>query len=82
MSAIEDYTNKPPIGVKPGWICAAERISALAGAIQRNADEGHGSSRCSLIRGWAEEILMQCDIWDKITEMDEKRFGHKNSEVV
>ena len=64
-SAINE--SKPPIGVKPGWLYAAQRISELAGAIQRYADDEHGTSRRFLMRMWADEILMQLDIWDEVT---------------
>lgn len=63
--------EKPPIGVKPGWLYAVERISELAEAIQRYAEDGHGAERRLLIRLWAEEIKMQLDIWDKFTRMEE-----------
>lgn len=59
----------PPIGVKPGWLCAAQRISELASAIQRYADEEVGPARRYQIRMWEVEIRMQLDIWDKITDM-------------
>lgn len=62
-------TKAPPLGVKPGWLCAAQRISELAGAIQRYADEETGPARRYQIRIWEAEIRMQLDIWDKITSM-------------
>ena len=31
----DDDMQKPPVGVKPGWLCATQRISELASAIQR-----------------------------------------------
>lgn len=62
---------KPPIGVKPGWLHAVERISELADAIKRYADDEHGPARRFLIRLWADEIKMQLDIWDKITLAEE-----------
>lgn len=71
-----DYPKESnqPIGAKPGWLCSAQRIAELAGAINRYAEDGHGDFRRILIRGWAEEIILQCDIWDKVTEQNEKRF--------
>lgn len=66
--------NKPPIGVEPAWLCASRRISALAYAIARYADDGHGAARRFLIREWADEIKMQLDIWDKITAIEEKEM--------
>ena len=64
-------TTKLPVGAKPGWLCAVERISELAGAIQRYADDGHGPVRRYQIRMWEEEIRMQLDIWDRITNLQE-----------
>ena len=63
--------DKPPIGVKPGWLHAVERISELADAIKRYTDDEHGSARRFLIRLWADEIKMQLDIWDKLTIAEE-----------
>jgi len=67
-----DYPKerKPPIGAKPGWLCAAQRIAELAGAINRYAEDGHSDSRRILIRGWAKEIILQCDIWDNAEEAE------------
>ena len=78
MEDVTTETVAPPIGVKPGWLHAAQRISDLAGAIQRYTDDGHGANRRFLIREWAEEIEMQLDIWDKITIMEESRLGLKD----
>ena len=63
--------SKPPIGVEPAWLCASRRISELAKAIARYADDEHGAARRFLIRIWADEIKMQLDIWDKITTLEE-----------
>lgn len=63
--------NKPPIGVKPAWLCASRRISDLAHAIARYADDERGAARRFMIRIWADEIKMQLDIWDKITTLEE-----------
>lgn len=64
--------EKPPIGVKPGWLHAQQRISELAGAIQRYADEGHGAHKRYLIRVWATEIQKQLDMWDALTKLEEE----------
>ena len=63
--------DKPPIGVKPGWLHAVERISELADAIKRYADDEHGPARRFLMQLWADEIKMQLDIWDKLTIAEE-----------
>ena len=53
-----DKTIKPPLGVKPCFIQAEERIKDLADAISRYANRGD----YEIIKRWANEILMQCDI--------------------
>ncbi len=63
-------TYKPPIGVKPGWLYAVHRISELAGAIKRYANEGYGEARRILIRRWATKIMMQLDIWEKLSDVN------------
>lgn len=67
--------NKPPVGVEPAWLCASRRISALACAIARYAEDEHGATRRFLMREWADEIKMQLDIWDKITAFEEEELG-------
>lgn len=56
--------DKPSLGTTPAWLCASIRIADLAGAIQRCAEDEHGADRRWLIRRWAEELIMQLDIWD------------------
>lgn len=70
--------DKPPIGVKPGWLHAVERISELAEAIKRYADDENGSEWRFLIRLWADEIKMQLDIWDKLTIAEESIFAEED----
>lgn len=60
-----------PVGVQPAWLCASQRISALAHAIARYAEDEHGAARRFLIRIWADEIKMQLDIWDQFTALEE-----------
>lgn len=49
---------KPPLGVKPCFIQAEERIKDLADAISRYANRGDYET----IKRWAREICLQCDI--------------------
>ena len=72
--------ERPPIGVKPGWLHAVQRISELAGAIQRYAEDEHGAARRFLIRLWAEEIKMQLDIWDWMTQLEETYLNDEDGE--
>ncbi len=71
--------SKPPIGVEPAWLCASRRISELAKAIARYADDEHGMTRRFLIRLWANEIQMQLDIWDKNSVFEEMTYEDSES---
>ena len=55
--------ERPPLGVKPYYIAASERIEALAGAIERYAE--NVDTEYEKIMEWAEEIKMQCMIAKK-----------------
>lgn len=55
--------ERPPLGVKPYYIVASERIEALAGAIERYAE--NVDTEYEKISQWAEEIKMQCMIAKK-----------------
>lgn len=59
--------RKPPIGTKPYWISASKRISELCEAIKRYTDYSAARST-DLIKLWAEEIVMQCEIIEKMRE--------------
>lgn len=64
----EGTCKKPPLGVKPAWLSAWERVSKLAAAIQRQCNDApHGNYR--FCREWAREIVMQCDILEKIKDV-------------
>ena len=55
---------KPPLGARPYWVAAKERINELCEAIIR-ADP---SQNYSSIRKWAEEIIQQCDLIEWLGE--------------
>lgn len=59
--------RKPPIGTKPYWIGASKRISELCEAIKRYTDYSAARST-DLIKLWAKEIVMQCEIIEKMRE--------------
>ncbi|MCD8376835.1 MAG: hypothetical protein LUD69_07815 [Oscillospiraceae bacterium] len=60
LIAIPDVAGaKPPLGVAPYWAVAQDRIDELAQAIQRYAHDRDGYKE---IRGWAAEIVEQCDL--------------------
>lgn len=52
------YYRKPPIGVKPCFIHAEERIKDLADGISRYAHKGD----YEIIKKWAREICLQCEL--------------------
>ena len=52
--------EKPPLGARPYWIAASERIGELATAILRNSEDA--SKNYQKISKWAEEIMQQCDM--------------------
>ena len=56
---------KPPIGVKPFWAAAEERIKDLAEAILRYADDSHNYD---MIKKWSNEIYEQCCMVDLLRD--------------
>ena len=65
---------------EPGWMCAARRIADLAATISSCATNEHGEVRRLLIRGWANEIIAQCDVWDMVTEYNRETFTIANEQ--
>lgn len=63
----DDDMQKPPVGVKPGWLCATQRISELASAIHRYVYDERVGVNIRLMRMWAEEMILQLEILDKLT---------------
>lgn len=64
--------HKPPIGIKPGWLYATERISELASAIHRYVYDERVGINIRLMRMWAEEMILQLEILDKLTGSGEE----------
>lgn len=64
-----EMKDKPPIGIKPAWLAAEERIKALSDAIKRQL-EGE-QPNMSLIRKWAYEIISQSDLYEE--DKDEEK---------
>ena len=62
--------NKPPLGVKPYFVSATDRIEELSKAIYDYSQE---TSRTSLIKRWASEIILQCELIEKTQEMEKKQ---------
>ena len=59
--------KKPPLGARPAYVAAGERVHELAEAIVRNS--GDVQLNTSLIKKWAGEIMAQCEIVDQIDKM-------------
>ena len=53
--------EKPPIGAKPYYIQAEDRIKELAEAISRNPN-------CDRVKEWAVEIALQKELIDRMKE--------------
>lgn len=52
-------TEKPPLGIAPGFIYYQDRINGLSQAIEKASDTKN-------IRIWANEIVALCDLIDGI----------------
>lgn len=50
--------KKPPLGARPCFVLADERIKELSEAITRYS----GTGEYKIMKKWAKEIVMQCDI--------------------
>jgi len=68
--------EKPPLGVRPAWVAAWQRIGELAEGIVRQYESNNGD--VDLVQLWSKEIDVQCriinvakcnkDIYDKNIE--------------
>lgn len=63
--------NKPPLGVKPYQIAISNRIIDLSGALYRRSTEGYvnNTESIELMKLWATEIAMLCDINEKLSNL-------------
>lgn len=59
----ECLIDKPPLGVKPAYVVAWQRIGELIEAIERQYESPSGDAE--KVRDWAEEIEMQCEIIER-----------------
>lgn len=55
--------KEPPLGCKPAQLVCTDRIKIVADAISRYADSPKFNSQ--LVRRWATEIELQCDIFER-----------------
>lgn len=55
--------KKPPLGAKPYYIVASDRIEDLARAIYDYSQE---FDKTDLIKKWVNEIIYQCETMEKI----------------
>ena len=61
---LDEYVVKPPLGTAPYYVAAQKRILSLAQAIDRYASVNKMDT--GIIKKWAEEIVAQCDLMDKL----------------
>ena len=59
----DTMADKIPIGTKPYYIAASDRIEELSQAINRYVYLPH-STEC--IKKWAKEIIYQCELIEKL----------------
>lgn len=52
--------EKPPLGVRPAWVAAWQRIGELAEGIVRQYESNNGD--VDLVQLWSKEIDVQCKI--------------------
>lgn len=55
--------EKPPLGVRPAWIAAWQRIGELAEGIIRQCENATG--KADLCKEWASEIILLCEFIEK-----------------
>ena len=60
--------KKPPIGLKPAYVAAWQRIGELIDAIKRQYESANGKPE--LVSKWAEEIGWQCTIIETFTDRE------------
>jgi len=60
--------NQPPLGAKPYYVAIPDRITDLAEAIIRNANDTSG--KC---KEWANEIILLSDVMEKISNRKESK---------
>jgi hypothetical protein len=66
--------EKPPIGANPYWYTYEKRIQELSEAIARYSQYNRNDSKhIDVIKGWATEIVMCCDIYIKMKEFETLR---------
>lgn len=56
--------DKPPLGVRPAYVAAWQRIRELIEGIRRQYESPDGNSE--LVKKWAIEIKLQCQIIEVI----------------
>lgn len=58
--------SKPPIGVKPYYVAAWQRIGELIDAIERQYESHDGDAK--LVEKWANEIQWQCSLIESLRD--------------
>lgn len=62
--------NKPPLGAKPYYITAICRIAELSKAIHSFYDYSQELDRINYIKKWASEIILQCELIERMQEVE------------
>ena len=66
-SGLNNKYEKPPLGCATFDMIAGDRIHELSSAIDRYSSES--KDNIDLIRKWAKEIILQCDLIDKMKDV-------------
>lgn len=61
--------NKPPLGARPYYIMAIDRIDELSKAIYDYSQE---TSKTDLIKKWASEIILQCELIEAMRKVEKE----------
>jgi len=63
--------NKPPLGAKPYYIAATDRIDELSKAIYDYSQEVDNKKFIKTIKKWASEIILQCELLERMKSVEE-----------
>jgi hypothetical protein len=63
---ITEKINKPPLGATPYWYTIKNRIEELANAILRYNDFSRNTKS---IKTWAKEIVLYCELVERMKDI-------------
>lgn len=61
--------NKPPLGARPYYIMAINRIDELSKAIYDYSQE---TDKTDCIKKWASEIILQCELIEAMRKVEKE----------